>query len=80
MITREKIVEEIESLSEAELEQVARYLALVKCCSHSITGSSAQFDETYLAALYAECAETDRELAEAGLSDYASGLAQEDTA
>jgi hypothetical protein len=30
------------------------------------------------AELYAECAAEDRELAEAGLEDYAAGLAEED--
>ncbi len=35
-------------------------------------------DETKMTALYAEFAEADRTLAEAGMADYAAGLAQED--
>ncbi|GEM_PF-706833 len=37
-------------------------------------------DEAEMAALYAESAGEDRALAEAGMTDYAAGLAREDTA
>lgn len=36
-------------------------------------------DDTKIAALYADFAEEDRDLAEAGMSDYAIGLAREDS-
>jgi hypothetical protein len=36
-------------------------------------------DEAQLAALYSEFADEDRMLAEEGISDYAKGLAKEDT-
>lgn len=36
-------------------------------------------DEVQLAQLYAECADEDHELAEAGISDYAEYLLKEDT-
>ncbi len=39
----------------------------------------AGWDGVKTAALYAEFAEEDRALAEAGMSDYAAGLAREDT-
>jgi hypothetical protein len=36
-------------------------------------------DASDLSALYAEASEEDRELAEAGIADYAEGLATEDS-
>jgi len=76
MSTRQQIVNELSSLSEAELEQVAQYLAFIKYQSRVTAIPS--LDESQLAALYAESAEEDRELAEEGISDYAVALAQED--
>ena len=76
MSTREQIVDELATLSEAELEQVAQYLAFIKHQSRAIAIQS--FDENQLAALYAESGEEDRELAEEGLSDYGVALARED--
>ena len=43
-----------------------------------LIGASLRLDEGQLAALYAEFFEEDRELAEAGMSDYADVLAKED--
>ncbi len=40
---------------------------------------AADRDEAQAAALYAEFAEEDRALAEAGMADYAAGLARENT-
>jgi len=71
-----KVTQELESLSEAELEQVAEYLSFLKFRSRVKARPS--LDETQIAALYAEFAEEDRELAEEGMSDYAEGLAKED--
>ena len=76
MVTKEQIVETVHSLSQTELEQLAQYLAFIKYQSRIRTIPS--FDESQLAALYAESAEEDRELAEEGVSDYAMALAQED--
>ncbi len=75
MSTREQVLEELESLSEAELEEVAEYLAFLKYRSRS---SSHIADESQLAALYAEFAEEDRAVAEDGIVDYAIGLKEED--
>ena len=76
MITKEEIVQTIDGLSKSELEQLAQYLAFIKYQSRVMTIPS--FDESQVTALYAECAQEDRDLAEAGISDYALGLAQED--
>lgn len=76
MITKEELVQTVHSLSQSELEQLAQYLAFIRYQSRTRTIPS--FDESRLAALYAESAEEDRELAEEGISDYAVALAQED--
>ena len=75
MSTKEQVLEEIKSLSEAEIKEVADYLAFLKYRSQS---KSRVLDESQLAALYAEFAEEDRSLAEEGLRDYAEGLIKED--
>jgi hypothetical protein len=77
MLLKDKVAQEIDSLSETELKQVAEYIAFLKFrarIKHMPT-----FDETQLSVLYAEFAEEDRELAEEGMSDYAEGLMKEDT-
>jgi hypothetical protein len=76
MITKENLAQTLDGLSQSELEQLAQYLAFIKYQSRISTIPS--FDESQLAALYAECAEEDRELAEQGISDCAVALAQED--
>jgi hypothetical protein len=76
MITKEQIVQTVNSLSQTELEQLAQFLAFIKYQSRISTIPS--FDESQVAALYAESAEEDRDLAEEGISDYAVALAQED--
>lgn len=76
MITKEQIVQTVHSLSQTELEELAQYLAFIKYQSRIRTIPS--LDENQLAALYAESAEEDRELAEEGISDYVVALAQED--
>ena len=75
MTIKERVLEEVETLTEAQLEEVAKYLAFLK----SRAGDAAPVvDEKELAALYAEFAAEDRGLAEAGLEDYAEGLKEED--
>lgn len=76
MITKEEIIQTVGGLSHSELEQLAQYLAFIKYNSRIRTIPS--FDASQLAALYAECAEEDRDLAEEEMSDYAVTLAQED--
>jgi hypothetical protein len=75
MSTKEHVLEEIEALSEAEIQEVAEYLAFLKYRSRVKTQD---VDEARLAALYAEFAEEDRSLAEEGMTGYAEGLAKED--
>jgi hypothetical protein len=75
MSTREQVLEEIESLSEAEINEVAEYLAFLKYRSQN---KSLVVEESQLAGLYAEFAEEDRNLAEEGISDYGEGLMKED--
>lgn len=72
----DKVVEELRSLSEAELEQVAEYLAFLKFrARHHVP---ALIDETQVAGLYAQFAEEDRQLAEEGMHDYYAQLQRED--
>jgi len=76
MSTKEEIVQTVYQLRPSELEQLAQFLAFIKYQSRITTIPS--LDESQLAALYAGCAEEDRDLAEEGISDYAVALAQED--
>lgn len=76
MSTKERIVQELDALSQAELEQIAHYLAFVK--HQTRIKATPTLDETQLAALYGEFVEEDQQLAEEGLSDYAGALAKED--
>jgi hypothetical protein len=75
MSTKEQVLEEIETLSEAELKEVADYLAYLK---HRSQNKSSVVDESQWGTLYAEFAEEDRNLAEEGMSDYAEDLMKED--
>ncbi len=75
MSTKERVLEEIKLLSEAEIKEVADYLAFLKYRSRN---KSRVIDESQLAALYAEFAEEDRSLAEEGMEEYAEGLVKED--
>jgi hypothetical protein len=77
MSTREQIVREIDTLSQAELEHVARYVAFVKY--QSLIEAIPAVDENQLATLYAEFADEDRHFAEQGISAYAVTLAREDS-
>ena len=76
MSIKEQIVQELNGLSQTELEEIAQYLAFIKY--QSKLKPTPASDEAQMAALYAEFAEEDRELAEAGISDYASALMRED--
>ena len=77
MSIKEQVVQELGSLSESELKQVADYVAFLKFQAR--IKSMADLDEARLANLYAEFADEDRELAEEGMSDYIEGLLKEDT-
>ena len=77
MSLKESVLQEIDHLNEIDLQQVANYLAFLRYQSRLQPSLP---DETTLAALYAEFAAEDRELAEAGMDDYAALLAVEDAA
>ena len=75
MSIKERVLEEIATLSEAEVTEVAEYLAFLK---HRSQNKPHLVDESQLEALYAQFALEDRNLAEAGMADYAEGLMKED--
>jgi hypothetical protein len=77
MSIKERVTHELDTLSEAELIQVAEYVAFLEFQVRVKRIPS--LDETQLEALYKEFAEEDHRLAEEGMSDYAEGLAKEDT-
>ncbi len=75
MSVKEQIVEELNTLNEADLKEVVDYLAFLKFRTRKTTPA---LDEKQLAALYAEFADEDRSLAEEGMAEYGEGLAEED--
>jgi hypothetical protein len=72
---KEFITQEIETLNEEQLRQVADFLAFLK---FRLRSRRWKIDESQLATLYSEFAEEDRRLAEEGLDEYAELLRQED--
>jgi hypothetical protein len=72
---KELITQELETLNEEQLRQVADFLAFLKFRSRSRRW---KIDESQMAALYSEFAEEDQRLAEEGLDEYAELLRQED--
>ena len=72
MSLKEFVAHEVETLGETELQSVAEYISFLKFRSRTA------LDETRLASLYSEFEQEDRELAEAGMNDYAPSLSQED--
>ncbi|MDT4895293.1 MAG: hypothetical protein QOH25_370 [Acidobacteriota bacterium] len=75
MSIKEQVVAELKTFTEAELKEVAEYLAFLKFRARR---AAPALDETQLAALYAEFADEDRNLAEEGVADYAVSLLEED--
>lgn len=73
---REQVTQDISVLSEVAVQRVAEFITFIKFQERF--NPLAQLDETELARLYAEAADEDHELAEAGMADYAAGLAAED--
>ncbi len=72
---KELLSHELDKLNEEQLKQVSDFIAFLKFRSRNI---SLQIDKNQMAALYSEFAEEDRQLAEAGLDEYAELLTQED--
>ena len=77
MLTKERVIQGLDTLSEAELVQVAELLAFLRFRARLQPMS--KLDETPLATLYTKCAKEDQALAEAGMAEYMHGLYQEDT-
>lgn len=76
MSIKEHVIQGLDTLSEAELGQVAEFVAFLKFRARLQPMSA--LDEAQLATLYTACAEEDRALAEEGLAEYVHGLCQED--
>ena len=74
--TKEQVSTNLNGLSEIQLRRVAEYLEFLKFREQREI--ELDVDESELAALYAEFADEDRELAEVGLTEYASNLESED--
>lgn len=76
---RERVVQELQGLSDARLQQVADFAAFLKRQERiNELAELEAIDDDTLAKLYADAAAEDRELAEEGLADYARGLEKED--
>ena len=69
MSLKELVASEVETLGENDLRALAEYLSFLK-----FRARASQSDAD-VAALYAEFEREDRELASAGLEDYANALA-----
>ena len=76
MDIKERVSQELETLSEAELQQVAEYLAFLRFRARKQLSLSLDLER--IAVLYAEFGEEDHELAEEGMGDYTEGLRAED--
>jgi len=74
---KEQVTKSLDSLSETELQQVAEYVAFLKFRAR--VAPLRMVDGAQLAALYAQCADEDRALAEEGLAWYRDQLHAEDT-
>lgn len=77
MTVREYVDQAIRNLSEAELTELAEYVAFLRFRSRAHSVPS--LDTAQVASLYAEAAADDRTLAEEGMEEYAHGLAKEDS-
>ena len=75
MTTKEKINQQLEQLSEEQLDQVSEFIALLKFREKFINPI---INTERISQLYQEFAEEDRQLAEQGINEYAELLKQED--
>jgi hypothetical protein len=74
---KEQVTQALDTLSEAELQQVAEYVAFLRFRAR--VAPPPIVDTAQLAALYAEFTDEDRALAEEGLDEYHDQLQLEDT-
>ncbi len=75
MNTKETINQQLNYLNEEQLKQVAEFISFLKF-RESLVKPTMNIDK--LAQLYQEFAESDRQLAEAGINEYANLLTLED--
>ena len=76
MSVKEEITQAVQNLDDAELQQIADYLAFLRFRARKSRLPSP--DAVSLDALYAESAENDLDLAEQGMAEYTQGLLAED--
>lgn len=74
-VTSEALKQDLDQLTDEQLQQVADFIAFLKFQDKR---RRVILDPTQFASLATEFAEEDRTLAEAGMDDYAVMLAQED--
>ena len=71
VITKEYLKQELDQFNEKQLKEVAEFIAFIKFQTRF---SQETVDISQFANLYQEFAQEDRELAEAGISEYAELL------
>jgi hypothetical protein len=76
MSIKEQVVQGLDTLSEAELIEVAAFLAFLKFRARF--QPMPKFDEAQLATMYQADAEEDQALAGAGMAEYMHELCRED--
>ena len=79
MNARQEVLSTLDALDESELEELARFVKFLKF-RRRVQPFTTNLDDRQLAALYAEAAEEDRALAQAGLADSQAALLKEDSA
>jgi hypothetical protein len=72
----EVLKQDLDRLTHSQLQQVADFVAFLKF--RDLRHSPVMLDSTQMANLFAEFADEDRALVNAGISDYAAMLQQED--
>ena len=75
-VSTEALKQDLDGLTHSQLQQVADFVAFLKFCNqrrHRVV-----IDPMQMADLFTEFADEDRSFAEAGMSDYAVMLHQED--
>lgn len=77
MTLKEQVKQDVERMDENGLREVANFVAFLQFRSRR--HATPNWDEAKMAVLYAEFAEEDRALAEAGMGDYADRLEREET-
>lgn len=79
MNARQEVLATLETLDESEIEEVAHFVKFLKF-RRRVQPSTKYLSDNQLAELYAEAAQEDRALAEAGMADYQAALLKEDSA